>query len=519
MKKIFCGLALLIVFCVSVLQLLAIIADSFVKDGRLTLINYTAICNPETFFLILKSTGIALAVACLSTLFGSVHAFLLTKTDMSGKEFCRLIHLIPLFLSPYIVAVSWVDFFIMFESGPEFIYSPAGVIFVLSIIFTPLAMIIISSGLKNLDSRLEEAGLMLTSYSNVILKIVMPLIRPALVSSLILIFVLALSEFSVPAFLSVNLLTTEIFTQFSAFYNYDAAVAYSMILIALCVSLLFVERLYLADAPFISIGSRSHSFKTIELKNKIKFSLMAFQGAYLSIVVIIPIIVLTAQSLQGNLAEDFLNALYFLMPTIADSLLYAALGALLLCFFGFVFAYLAEREKIKSINIVLLILFGIPSTVLGIALIKFFNTPKLNFIYGGFWIIIIGYFGRFIFIAEKLISSSLKQIPVVFEEVAHIIGASLISRSTKILFPILSEGLFSAFLICFIFCLGELGTTILVYPPGGAVMPIRIYTIMANSPQHITSAMCLMVMVITLIALAVLLAGQKVLLKRKWVVR
>ncbi len=124
--------------------------------------------------------------------------------------------------------------------------------------------------------------------------------------------------------------------------------------------------------------------------------------------------------------------------------------------------------------------------------------------------------GRFIFIAEKLIANAIKQIPLSFEESAKLIGANFFIRIKKILFPLISDGLFGAFLIGFIFCLGELGTTILVYPPGTSLMPIKVYTIMANAPQSLTSAMSLIVLLITVIALIFLFAGHRILARRNW---
>lgn len=494
--------------------LFTMVVSSFFKNGVFTLEHYLGILNKSTLFLLLKSAGVALSVAVISTLIGGFFAFTLTKTNLLMKNIFKLIFLIPLFISPYIIAVAWVDFFILFDNGKQFIYSPFGVVFVLSLIFSPLSMIIISSSLANLSSRFEEAALMMITYPKTIIKIVLPLVKPALISSFILVFVLAISEFSVPAFLSVNVFTTEIFIQFSAFYNYDLAVANSMVLIFICVSLLLAERVYLADAPFLSMSSKSHKVKLIELK-KSKYLFIFIHVSYVFISVIIPVLVLSAQSFQGG-AATFVKAFSLLSTTIFDSLLYSVTGAFVLLFFGFVFAYISGREKFKSVNLVLLITFGIPSTVLGIGLIKFFNTPDFNFIYSGFWIIIIGYLGRFIFITENLIANAIKQIPLSFEESAKLIGVNFFLRIKKILFPLISDGLFGAFLIGFIFCLGELGTTILVYPPGTSVMPIKVYTIMANAPQSLTSAMSLIVLMITLAALIVLFTGHKIFIRQKW---
>jgi iron(III) transport system permease protein len=371
-------------------------------------------------------------------------------------------------------------------------------------------MLIISSGLTNINSKLEEAGLMITTYKKVVLKIIIPLIKPSISSSFILIFILSLSEFSVPAFLHTNVLITEIFTQFSAFYNYDLAIANSMILVFISISLLLIERFYLSSSSFITIGSKSQKIKTIELNN-LKYFIFSLYILYIFISIVIPISILTMQSKL----DTFYKAFILLKPTIYDSLLYSGIGAFVLLVFGATFAYMSEREKFPVIDLVLLITFTIPSTVLGIALIKFFNTPTLNFIYSSFWIIIIAYLGKFIFISQKLIQNSIKQLPISLEESATLVGANFFTKMIKIVLPLISHGLFSAFLISFIFTLGELGATILIYPAGTSLLPIKIYTIMANAPQSLVSSMALIILLITMSALAILFVGNRVLFKGK----
>ena len=253
-------------FFLVILPLLYVAWGSFVKEGVLSSDNYLQVLTLQNIRLLLKSIAVALSVSVIATINGGFFGFVLTKTDLPAKNILKLILLIPLLLPPYIYAVSWMDLSACLAIKSNIAYSSPGVIFIQSIIFSPLAMIIISNGLSNLNQRFEESGLMITTYPKVLMKIILPLIKPSIISSLILIFVLSISEFSVPAFLSVNLFVTEIFTQFSAFYNYGAAVADSMVLVILCFLLLMTERLYLSDAPFFALSTRSSSFKIICLK-------------------------------------------------------------------------------------------------------------------------------------------------------------------------------------------------------------------------------------------------------------
>ena len=472
----------------------ALFIDGSLSDNLLLL-------DKETLSLLVKSCVIAFSIALFSTLLGTVLGFLLYKTNIVFRGFFKVSLLIPLFISPYILAVAWKDFFYLFFNNTSFISSYLGVILVLTTIFTPLSMLIIGSALSNINSQLEETGFVITSFRTVIFKITLPLIKPALFTSFVLVFIFSISEFSVPAFLGIKVFTTEIFTQFSAFYNHSLAILQSALLISICVFLLFADRKHIADAPFLSIDSKGTSNKSYSIKNQ-KILILLFLFGWFFISVVFPFIVLFVQSFKDG-TNKFIQAFELLIPTFGNSIGLALSGALIIVFVGFTAAYISirhsETKKTKSFDWLLLIIFAIPSTIFGISLIKFYNTPILDFIYSSYAIILIGYVGKFSFISAKLIGNAIKQIPNSLDEAAQIEGITFFTRLRKILIPLIMPTLFVSFIISFIFSLGELGTTIMLYPPGTEIMPIKVFTIMANAPQSLTSSMTLIVFSITLL--------------------
>ncbi len=469
----------------------ALFIDSSLKENLLLL-------NEDTFLLLAKSIAIASSVAILSTIIGTVLGFLLYKTKVKFRGFFKLALLIPLFISPYILAVAWKDFFYLVFGNTSLITSNIGVMLILTTIYTPLSMLIIGSALSNINAEIEEAGFMVTNYRSVITKIVLPLIKPALISSFVLVFIFSISEFSVPAFLGIKVFTTEIFTQFSAFYNHSLAILQSTLLIIICILLLLAEGKYIADAPFLSIGSSGTSNRSYNSGNRISL-IVLFVWFFIS--VLLPFVTLFVQSFKEGTSK-FVQAFELLSPTFVNSIGLAFLGAAIIVIVGFSAAYFSAKQTgTKSFDWLLLIVFAIPSTVLGISLIKFYNHPILDFIYSSYAIIIIGYVGKFSFISAKIIGNAIKQIPKSLDETAQIEGVTFFTRLKKILIPLIMPALFVSFIISFIFSLGELGTTIMVYPPGTEIMPIKVFTIMANAPQSLTSSMTLIVFSVTLLVI------------------
>nr|MDQ3959859.1 hypothetical protein [Pseudomonadota bacterium] len=55
----------------------------------------------------------------------------------------------------------------------------------------------------------------------------------------------------------------------------------------------------------------------------------------------------------------------------------------------------------------------------------------------------------------------------------------------------------------YIFCLRDTGITMLVYPPGHDTLPVRLFTLMANSPFERVAALCVVLIAATLLPLTV----------------
>ncbi len=460
--------------------------------------------NAGTFILLSKSILIALSVATISTILGIFLSFLLYKTQIPYSNYLKITLLIPLFISPYIMAVAWRDFFYLFFHRTDLISSVAGSIFVMVNIFTPLSMLIIGSALSNINAQLEESAQLIASLPKVVLKIILPLIKPAIISSFVLIFIFSISEFSVPAYFGVKVFTTEIFTQFSAFYNHSLAVLQSLFLVLICIFLLFTEAKYLSGAPFLSIGAKGTRKKVFLLKRaKIILGLVSL---YMIISVVLPLTVLFIQSFKNG-TDKFTEAFSLLLPTFVSSFGLAVWAAFFTIIIGFSSAYFSvnhPKNKFTPVfNWFLLILFAIPSIIFGISLIKFYNRPGLEFIYSTASIIVIAFVGKFSFISAKIIENSLRQLPKSLDEIAQIEGISLSKRLFKITIPLILPALFAAFMISFIFNLGELAISIMLYPPGMEIMPVKVYTLMANAPQALTSSMTLIVFLISLFIISV----------------
>ncbi len=458
--------------------------------------------------LLLRSVLLSGMVGVLSVAIGGSLGFFLYKVKLRSRQVLKLLMIVPLLLPPYIYAVAYTNLFWVFVGTMRPVESFWGAVLILSTVYVPLSMLIIGSGFERINYHLEEAGLMAGSRWIVMRKILIPLLKPWIYSSFILTFILAISNFSVPAFLGVKLFTTEIFTQFSAFYNHSLAIVESLVLVVVGLLLLFGQRKFLHRAPFFAVGTKGNSIKLWE--GKILYVLgTLWVLLWFVIFDFLPLMILVFHSFGDG--EALSRAWHLLEPAMWRSLVLALLGGIVIVFVGFFAGYMTKLGQM--IDWALLIMFALPSVTLGISLIKAYNNTFLEFIYSSFVIIVLGYVGRFGFIGSKLIGNGLSQIPQSLEEVAIVMGISRNKRLESILFPLILPAVAAAFVIGFILSFGELGVSIMVYPPGSQLVPIKIFTIMPNSSQDLTNAMVSEVLIIMLILVGFLYFGIKKIFK------
>ena len=526
-KKLTLGFFFTLFLCTTFLPIVWMFGNSVYEEGRFSFAYYRDVFLTLKYGKVISNSLILASITTiLSSLFGVPAGFFLTKTNLPLKKLFKICFFIPLIIPSYIIGIAWTNLlgktgflnnilsqYLWFSpsSISDFTYSIYGASFILSINLFPVVMLVTEYALKSINPRLEESGLVVGSVFQVFRQITLPLIAPAILSGMMIVFVLSLSEFGVPSLLQVNVLTTQIFTQFSAFYNEKAATAIAFPLIVITFILIMLEKIYMRGKSFEMLG-RTSSISTTQYNiTWLNVVGITFCTLVLLVCVIIP---LSTLIFNTKTISAYHNAILLARNGITNSVLFGSIGATLLTFIGFFLGYLSEkiRSRLKNSTAAFIwIFFAVPATVSGIGLIKLWNRAEgtCQFIYSSLWIVILGYVIRFLPLSSRIMANYLKQIPNSMEEAGTVTGTSWFRILGKILLPLQGYGLIATWLICFMFCVGELGTTILVYPPGHETLPIALFTVMANSPTDVVSALSIIIVVMTLLPVGVFLVVSK----------
>ena len=500
-RRGFLSLIVILLFAMGVLPVLSMLVRSMVVDGQFSLAAYKGVLSSRHQWILMgHSMALSSLVTVLAVAVGTPLGILLGKTDLPFRRFFTVIFVIPLLIPPYILAVAWSG--LLGGSLAHLLFGLSGCVLVLFSIFLPIPMLLTMLFLRTINPRLEEAGLLITGWRDVLKGISLPLILPAVLLSALLVFLLAFGEFSVANYLRYDVFPVESFTLFSAFYNFEAATATAVPLVALTLVLLFAEALFLRERTYqphpLSAAKR---LPPVQLgRHRIGW----FAGVLLAglLLVLLPFTALVVQS-SGAYAEALEKA----GDSLVRSLLYAATGATLLSILGFFTGYLIQTKAFRfwaAVDFVTLFLFALPSTVIGIGLISLWNTPWTNWVYGTPLIVLLGYLAKYTALTSRISVTQLAQISPAMEEAAQVAGAGWFRRMVCVVLPLARRGLLGGWMVGYIFSLRDTGITMLVYPAGHETLPVRIFTLMANGSAELIAALCIIMIAATLLPIGVL---------------
>jgi iron(III) transport system permease protein len=439
--------------------------------------------------------------ALLATVLGAPLGLALARIALRGKALLRIVLAAPVVLPPYVVALAWTYLGRSIDLA-EWTYSLPAAIVVLGLVFYPLSMLATEVALRRIDRRLEEAAVLSAPPYLVLRRITLPLAAPSVLAAALVIFVLSVSEFGVPGLLRVRVYTTEVFTAFAALYDFSRAVLLAVPLLLLCLIVATVAVVLAGDrlvAPRRGSGTRP------ALLEGWRRSAEAAAIAAAAIALGLPVIVLAREALR---AESLPAIVQGSGSAIVNSLLLATIGATAVVGLAVWLGYARARALGRFgqfADIVCVVSFAVPSTIVGVGLIGLWNRPGfVGALYGTDVMFILGYLARFVPVAALAIAATIRYVPVSHEEAAAVSGAAWLRTMARIVVPQVRLGLLTAWVIAFVLAFGELGVSILIAPPGEATLPIRIYTIIANTPPSHVAALALLQTVVILSPLAML---------------
>ncbi len=436
--------------------------------------------------LLLTTAALGLSAAAVAASVGVPLGAILARSTLPAVAAIRACLTAPVLLPPYIVALAWT--YLAGHSG--WMSGLPGAAIVLGLVLYPIPMLATEVAFHRVDARLEEAGLLVAKRSRVMRRITLPLVAPPILAASLVVFVLAISDFAVPGLLGVHVYTTEIFTAFAALYDFPRAMVLAVPLVLLCVAMGSTASMVMHKAPTVAPRSTGASSSLVRIPPLVAAA-VALAVAVVALAVPVALLVNEARSVRSwsGVVEGSAAAMW-------NSLLLAGVGATVVLAVGVVLGYAAARTTTpaaRMVDTLLVSVFGIPSTIVGVGLIALWNRPgALGGVYGTEAMLVLGYLARYLPVAALVMAAAMRHVPASHEEAAAVSGAGWLTSTWRIVLPQVRLAMTATWLLTFILAFGELGVSLLVAPPGESTLPIRVYTLIANAPSSQVAALALL---------------------------
>jgi iron(III) transport system permease protein len=476
--------------------------------------NIAMFSSPQPWLLLLRSLALSAAVVIGALLVGVPTGLLLARTDIMGRRVLLMAHAFPMFLPPFLLALGW---FYLFGRqgyfGGEFssalLFGPVGHLLTLSFAFAPIVTALLALSLWNLDPSLEEAARVVARPMRVAVGILVPAAWPSIALAAMIVFALAFSELGVAMFLRIDVYPAAVFSRLGGVgYDPSAAFLLALPLLPVALALLAIEQWVFRRRPFDVLGLRHRAHAPLALG--------AWRGV-LSVVLwtmtavsLLPLIGLIVKAGNG---EGFAQISRWIGASLVNSLVGSALAASVIVGLGIVLGYGSARRVpgARLLDAVGILAFFVPAVLLGAGLIALWNRPLTQSIYVGVGILVLGYVARYGIVGIRTVAMAVAQRPVSLEHAAACFGAGFIRRFAAIVIPLHWRALGAAWLLAVVFCLRDLETAVLYYPPGLEPLTVRIFTLEANGPEAVVAGLAVLHLVLTACVLtigALLLFGE-----------
>lgn len=489
-----------------------------------------------------SSILLSLLTVAFCALLGVSLAFLFERYTFPARGLFATLAALPLVLPPLVGTIAFI--FLCGESGilarfiqwlfhlksaPWSLRGWTALLIFHTYTMYPFFYVLTGAGLRRIDAGLAEAARSLGARPRqVLFRVVLPQLTPALIAAALLTFMTSMASFSAPLLFggNVRVLTLEIF---NARQRGDAAAALTetVILAAISIAALIFFQRYEGTRRFAAAAMKGATKKRQPIRSGKARALATLGGVVFAIFLALPILTLVLVSFarDGAWTTQALPPAYTLdnyariltqrdaSSVFVNSLLMSGLAALFALVWSFCVAAVVTKKRTRwrrLISLLVLLPWALPGTVVAVTIAEAYgqeNPLTGSFILvGTFWILPVIYFLRFMPLVVRAVQASIEQMDVSLEEAAGSLGARAWARFWRVRLPLVWPGAVAGTLLAFVIALGEYVASVLVFVPSNQPVSIRIAAEMRDF--NIGTAAAYGALLICLIAAAMLIAGR-----------
>lgn len=458
---------------------------------------------------LLNSVLMAIVSCIIAVAFGGSIAWLITRSDLPYKKFISTVFVFPYIMPSWSIAMFWESLFknTGYSNGTvgllqsmfgalvpqSMVYGFWPCAICLGIHYAPFAYILIGGILRNMDANLEEAATILkASRFKILRKVTLPIVLPALFSTVLLVFASSVSSYTVPMFLGVKgdfwTLSLRMKSLIQTSQKTGEGYVIAVVLLIFSVIILLANQFITGKRKsYTTITGKSSQVSLVKL-NKAKPFITTIVMILVLFFAVIPLITFALESVtevSGDLSTFTWK--YWITPeetnqyiagsvgilrnetiwsSFGRSLLMSMVCAILAGTFGILIGYsVAKTRGTRLSNYVSNVAFFpylIPAMSFSAVYLAISCTPQFAFLYESVILLIVVGSIKFLPFASRSGTSAMLQVSGEIEEAAIIVGVPWWKRMVKVLFPIQKSSFISGYLLPFVSCMRELSLFVLI---------------------------------------------------------
>lgn len=444
---------------------------------------WDAVWRPETLALLVRSAGLALAVAAGATAIAVPLAWLTARTDLPGRRAWTVLATLPLVVPSYIGAYLLVSALgprgelqrlLGIEQLPS-IYGFGGAWLVLTLFTYPLVLLPVRAALVRLDPTLEDAARgMGRSGWDVARTVVLPQLVPAIGAGALLAALYALSDFGAVSILRFDSFTRVIYQSYRASFDRTGAAALALLLVLVMAGLLVAEARVRRRRSYHRSTPGSAREQTPVRLGAWRWPSLAFCAAVALLAFALPVAMLaywSAQSVAGEVDWALVG------EAAGNSLLLAGLAALATTIAALPVAWLGARSPGRfssAVDAVTTSAYALPGIVVALALV-FFGIRAVPALYQSLAMLVFAMTILYLPLAAGAARAALLQVPPRLEEAARGCGRSPLAVALTVTVPLARSGVLAGAALVFLATIKELPAVVLLSPIGFDTLPLVIW--------------------------------------------
>ena len=444
----------------------------------------------------------------LASAFGLAAALCLEGLPGGWRNRLLAVAVMALALPPFLVANCWLHY--LGHSGvwhswlPLNIVSLGGAIWILSLLTWPITLLAVRGAWQRLEPAQLESDPAVTGGA-LLCGLLLPLARNALAQAAVLTLVLALNNFAVPAILQVKVFPAEIWVRFSTSFDTLGALELSwpLVLGPLLLLLWFIRQ----EIPWPRAeGPVSPALFRRQLGRGWFWPCAALTLLLCLVSLGLPLLQLVSEKRTWT---ELPGALAASRAAIGNSVWFAAVSATLVIGLG-VLGGAGHWGAVRSRALLgwfLWLPLLVPGVVLGIGWIALFNRAWTWRFYQSIGIVILAFVVRYLALGWNTAAQAMQGLDRDLTDAARLEGANGWQLFRCVHWPQIAPQLGAAWYVVFLLCLWDVESMILVVPPGGETVALRVFNLLHYGHNAQVNALCLALLALAVAPLALWRSG------------